>query len=496
MAGIFYGLEIARRGLTVSQQAITLTGNNISNANTEGYTRQRLVIESLYPNTVTRFGGLLQIGGGAEVTNIEQVRSEYIDRQLRDEYASLGQWGTRSEELQFIESIMDETSESGSITAALTDFYDSISKLITDPDSKEVRTNLQQNGIKLCETFNYYYNQLVDLQNSYNEAMKATATKINSLLTGIANYNEEIYGYELGGQNANELRDSRNMLLDELSQLVNISYSEDADGKLTVSVDGTTMVNHTDATLLEVIADQTSVVSGLSGFYSIYYEGTTTDFEYSGGKLQAYQDLRDSTAVETMGIPYMLSSLNTLAQSIAQEFNAVHETGYTIPYGGGTSQTGIDLFEVPAGGYNAINAGNITLSDEVMDSVYNIAASGAVVDLSAADTQEGNNEVALALYALTSSTELATVGSFSDYLKSFVVQVGIASAGSQETSDTQNVIVNSLETRRESVSGVSVDEEMINLVSYQYAYAAASRVLTAIDEALDVLINSTGRVGL
>jgi flagellar hook-associated protein 1 FlgK len=496
MSGIFYGLEIARRGLSVSQQAITLTGNNISNASTEGYTRQRLVIESIYPSTSSRYANGVTIGGGAEVTKIDQVRSQFIDRQLRDEYAALGEWSTRSEELQFIESILDETSDSGSISTALSDFFDSISALTTSPDSKEIRTNLQQNGIKLCETFNYYYDQLVDLQTSYNDAMSATVNTINDLLTGIASYNGQIRAYEINGQHANELRDSRNSLLDQLSKLVNISYSEDSDGILTVSVEGTALVSHTDTTLLTATADQTGVVSGVSGFYSIYLEGTTTDFVYSSGELQAYKDLRDGNSVGNIGIPYLLSNLNTLAQSLAQEFNAVHETGYTIPYGTNSSQTGIDLFEVPAGGYSQITAGNISLSDEVLESVNNIAASDAAVNLTAADTQEGNNKVALALYALTSSTTLGTVGNFENFLKSFVVQVGISSASAQETSESQTTIVDNLETRKESISGISIDEEMINLVSYQYAYSAASRVLTAIDEMLDKLINGTGMVGL
>ena len=496
MSSMFYGLEIARRGLTVSQQAITLTGNNISNASTEGYTRQRLVIESICPDTKTRFSGGVTIGGGAEVTNIEQIRSEYIDRQLRDEYAALGQWSTRSEELQYIESILNETAKSGTLSTALADFYESLSQLTTGSDSVEIRTNVQQNAIKLCETMNYYYNQLVDLQNSYNDAMSVTTDKINGLLTSIGSYNEEITAYELSGQNANELRDYRNTLLDELSQLVNISYSENADGELSVSVEGTTLISHTNVTLLAAVADQTGVVSGEPGFYSIYYEGTTTPFDYRGGELQAYKDLRDSNTVDNIGVPYLLSSLNTLAQSLAQEFNTVHETGYTIPYGGGVSQTNIDFFDVPAGGYSDITAGNISLSQEVIDNVYNIAASSAEVDLTAADTQEGNNEVALDLYELTTSTTLGTIGNFENYLESFVVQLGISSSSAQETAASQTVIAENLENRKESISGVSLDEEVMNLISYQHAYSAASRVLTAIDEALDILINSTGRVGL
>ena len=230
---------------------------------------------------------------------------------------------------------------------------------------------------------------MVDLQNSYNDAVSVTVNRINNLLTSIADYNEEIHSFELNGQQANELRDSRNMLLDELSQLVNITYAEDADGRLSVSVEGTVLVNHTATTLLVTDDNLTGEVSGEPGYYSIYYEGTTTDFAYSGGELQAYKDLRDGNTVDNIGIPYILSSLNTLARSLAEEFNAVHQTGHTIPIGAGTSLTGINFFEVPAGGYANITAGNLSLSAEVLANVNNIAASSLPIDLTARRSPRG-----------------------------------------------------------------------------------------------------------
>ena len=499
MAGIFYGLEIARRGLTVSQRAITLTGHNVANADTEGYTRQRLVIESIYPQTSTRFSGTFAIGGGAETKCIEQLRSDYLDRQLRGEYSALGEWSRRSEELQFLESILDETSTTGSLSVILADFYKSISKLTTEADSGEVRTNMQHNGIKLCEKLNYYYDKLVDAQNLYNDTMKVTVDDINVTLTGIANYNQEIRAYEMNGQLASELRDRRNLLLDKLSQTVGITYSENADGELSVFVEGHKLVDHTDVTLLKAVPDKTGVVSGTAGYYSICVEdpvtGSDVEITLTGGSLKAYQDLRDGNAVDNAGVPYLMDQLNTLARSLAKAFNEVHEKGHTIPYGGGSSKTGVKFFNVTDGDYAKVTAGNISLSAEVLESAFNIAASSEPVDLDAADTQKGNNENALALYALTSSTKIDTVGNFQDFLKSFVVQVGISSSSAKEMAKSQTTIVSNLETRKDAVSGVSIDEEMIGLISYQYAYSAAARVLTALDEALETLINGTGRVG-
>lgn len=508
MAGIFYGLEIARRGLTVSQQAIQLTGHNVANADTEGYTRQRLYIESIYPQTGSRYAGNFAIGGGAEATKVEQLRSEYIDRQLRGEYASLGEWTTRAEEMEFIESILNETAKTGTLSQTMADFFQSVAKLTTDPDSGEVRTNMQQNAIKLCEKLNYYYEKLVDTQNLYNNTIKVQVDQINNKLEQIANYNKEIFAYELGGQNASELRDRRNLLLDELSKMAKISYSEDAEGKLTVYVEGHKMVEHIEALQLKAVPDETGVVSGTTGYYSVRIvnpetgdmitdpaTGEAYKIIAESGSLKAYQSLRDGNTVDDQGIPYLMEQLNTLARSLAKAFNDVHETGYTIPYDGGTSQTGVKLFNVPNDDYANVTAGNISLSAEVLASPMNIAASSLPVDPSSPNSQKGNNIIALALYELTRSTSIDTVGSFQDFLKSFVVQVGITSASAQEMYKSQTIIINNLEDRKDSISGVSIDEEMINLVSFQYAYAAASRVLTAVDEALETLITSTGRVG-
>lgn len=496
MSGLFYSLEIAKSGLYVSQHALTLTGNNIANANTKGYTRQRVVVESIAPSVMSRFNPGLRVGGGAELKQIDQIRSAYIDKQLRGEYSALGQWDTRSSELDFIKTILNETSDTASINSALADFYNSLSKLAIDADKIEVRTNVQQNAVKLCESMNYYYNQLVAQQNSYNDSMLATVNEINNLLSGIADYNRQIYAYELSGHAANELRDHRALLVDDLSQLINIEYSENANGELTVLTQGQTLVTHDDATLLQAVPELTGEVSGEAGYYEIYLEGETDPFEYSEGKLQAFKDLRDGTTVDNMGVPFLLSSLNTLAQGLAQEFNAVHRTGHTIPYGGGASLTNVDFFNVPAGGYGDITAGNIRLSDDVLADERNIAASDQPIDLSAPDSQVGNNIIALALYKLTSRTDLASIGSFDNYLRSFIVQLGIASKGATSMNTSQSSIIANLETRRESISGVSIDDEMVNLIAYQHSYAAAARIMTAIDDALATLINSTGRVGL
>ncbi len=492
MAGLFYGIQIAKSALNVSQQALNLTGHNISNVNTVGYTRQRIIQASIDPsNGLSRVSMVSKgaVGGGVSVALIDQVRSDYIDRQYRSDNATLGKYSTRAEELEYIETILNEHSDS-SISASLADFFNSLSELSVNADNSEIRTNVQQNALKMIETFHHYYNTFTDLQSTYNESMKVTVGEINDLLNSITNYNQQVYSYELSGEQANDLRDKRNVLLDELSGLINITYRENADGHLIVSCEGTEIINHTTANYL------TTVTNPSTGFYDINYQGTGAPFVYNSGKLQAYKDLRDGSTVDNLGIPYILNSLNKLARSLAEEFNAVNSTGYTMPFDSVASQTGINFFAIPPGGYGDITAGNLSLSAELLASGNYIAASDKPIDLSAESTQKGNNVVALKLAALSERTDLANVGSFEDFLNGTVVQVGIESTTAQALAASQQAIIDNLEARRQSISGVSLDEEMVQMISYQHSYAAASRVLTAMDEALEVLINRTGRVGL
>ena len=497
MGGSFAGLEIAKTGLFISRRALDVTGHNIVNADTVGYTRQRLITQSIDPYAFEgrySYLGSATVGGGVQVQLLDQIRNDYLDREYRRENSQLGFWDTKATELDYIEKLLNEGTDN-SIAQSLADFFDSINEFSMDPVSEEIRTNVQQNAIKLSDTLNHYYDKFVELQNVYNDSMEVMTMQINDYLTNIAEYNKQVYAYELSGEKANDLRDKRNVMLDELSELVNIEYYENSDAQLIVTVEGVELVNHTTPTLLEARPDLTGVVSGEPDFYEIYYEGTATVFDYSDGKLQAYKDLRDGNSVDNIGLPKIIDDLNVLARSLAEEFNNINNAGFTIPYGATPSQTGVDMFEVPAGGYADLTAGNFSISAALEESVFNIAASDQLVDLSAPNTQQNNNLNALLMVELTTRTDIPVVSNFENYLKSAMVNVAIESSHSKNMSDSQYSLVANLENRRQSISGVSVDEEMIEMVKQQHAYSAASRMLTAVDEALDILINRMGMVG-
>lgn len=503
MSGSFYGLEIAKTGLFISQNQLQVTAHNISNADTKGYSRQRLVTQSVEPAVSnSRFLGLRgQIGGGVESQVLDQMRNDFVDREIRRENSALGQWDVHTQETQYIETLMDETSDS-SITDTLSQFYASMQELSKDPVSKEIRTSLQQNALKLTQTFNHYYTQLSEMQNNENDAMKTTAGQINDLAKNIADIDKQIYSYELGGEKANDLRDQRNLMLDDLSQLVNIDYSENSQGQLNVSIEGHVLVNHTSYNALETVPDQTGVVTGTAGYYSINWQGETDPatgdpvaLSYSDGKLAAYRDMRDGNSKDNIGIPYIIDNLNTLARRIAQDINTIHSTGYTMPSGATASHTGVNFFDVPGGSYANVTAKTFNLSSDVTSDVNNIAASDSLIDLNDTNNQSSNNVIALKMADLQGDVDPVDGFNCESYIKSLVVEIAIESSHSSQMYDGQKVLSDNLETRRQSISGVSIDEEMTNMIKFQHSYSAAARMITAIDDTLDTLINKMGTVG-
>ncbi|HWS30739.1 MAG TPA: flagellar hook-associated protein FlgK [Clostridia bacterium] len=495
MSSSFYGLEIAKTGLFISQKAINVSGHNIANANTVGYTRQRVISEAIDPaDYLTRFASAVngRVGGGARVQSLEQVRDAFIDKELRREYGDMGYWETRNDALEYIETMFDET-DSSALTKSLNAFINGLKEFSQNPSSQEIRTNLRMAGITLTDTFHGYYEQLTEYQSMQNDLVGQAVADINGRLSNIAAYNDAIMGYELSGEKANDLRDKRNVELDELSKLVNIEYSYDSDGHLNITSGGQTLLSHTTVNKLEA---ETNVTTG---FYDVVFESSGTALNYSGGKLEAYRQMRDGATASDMGIPYMMNSLNELAKSLAMEMNAIHEQGYTLATSTNPSVNGISLFEVPAGGYGDITAGNFSLSAEVLADINNFAASSTKTEVPADgdNSYHGDAIRALELYELCGSTTLSltSVTGFQTYLQSFMVDISIEAGHTQTMYNSESAVIDNLETRKESVSGVSVDEEMVTLIKSQHMYSASSRIMTAIDEALDVLINRTGVVG-
>lgn len=492
MRSTFYGFEIAKTGLFASQLNIDLTAHNIANANTIGYTRQRLNVSSK-----ELISGAVQFrevtrgysGAGVNINNIEQVRSTFLDAQFRRENSALQQWSTRADGLGYIETLLSNTGK-GSLSGSIDTFFSSLHKLTESPESKEYRTNTLQNALQLTDTFNKIYTQLTDKLSDQNTAVKTVSDQINDLARNLAAMNEQIYRSELSGDTAVDLRDQRNLLLDNLSSLGNISYSEGSDGKMTVLLGGHTLVNHISYNQIVTTQDVTNPTTGNPDFYSVRWSDDNSAVAVTTGSLKGYLDLRDNDTANNLGIPYLIDRLNTLASGIATQFNAIQNAGYTLPDGATASVLGSDFFVSSTGA--AITAGNLSVSAAIQANVNLIAASDVEITDS---TLRGNNKNALKMVQLQSDQNLPTLGSIDGYVKGYLAEIGVEVSHTETMRDGELTMVESIETQRQSLSGVSVDEETTNLIKFQHAYAANARVITTIDEYLDVLINRMGVVG-
>ncbi len=515
MSSSFYGIQIAKTGLSISQQQLSVTAHNISNVNTTGYTRQSLATSSIpaASSNVAFTSHKVEVGQGVRADGVVQIRSAFLDYQYRDQNTTSSKWSAKSQYYSYVEDLFnnelaDDTDGGTGISGVLADFYTSLDKLNESPANAETRANVQQNAIKLTETINDYFNSLLSQQKALDDNVKTTVDQINIYAQQIASLNGQIAGYELSGDRANDLRDQRNLVLDELSGLIQFSYSEDGDGNVNIQIGTRSLVKGTTTNQMAVNATYANPVkSGTqNNLYEVYWADsngnpTSSKVEITNGALAGYLEVRDGNDSNTKGIPYVVSQLNSLCQKITKDVNNIHKTGYTMPNASNSnvSQTNINFFKDTSTGQDAslVTAENFSVSDEVKLSIYNIAASDTLVTVdSSGNMQQGNGSIALQLAKLVdSSNSSGTDASFSSLFKTIVTGIGIEMSHIQDIAETQLVLQNHLSSQRQSITGVSLDEEMTNMIQFQHAYSAASRVITAMDEQLNTLINGTGLVG-
>lgn len=509
MSSTFMGISIANRGLAASQAGLAVTSNNMSNVNTTGYSRQVVNQTAVGPAAVYSSS---YVGSGASVESVDRVRSFRLDQKYWQENSSLGAWEAKSTYLEEVETIFGSTTDN-SFSTTMDEFYSALEDLSTDPSSTSARSVVLETGNAVCAYLNDASERLTQLRNDINSDVNTTVTQINSYSQQIAALNQQITTASSSGASTNELEDARDALIDKLSALADIDVTQNdigtsADGKtltsLTITVNGRALVSGNNAKQLECY----TITDGSSqdGLYGIRWADTGKAFEPGDtGALKAYLDLRDGTGTdsESKGIPYYTSQLNEFAQTFAKAFNeGVYKDGTTSDYTGHASgvglddSTGIRFFsydglsseELMASGtdtdavYKNITAANISLSKDVQDDVDKIAAASS-------SGEDGNNEVAGDLISICKDTKMFSNGSPEDFYNSIISTLGTASSYAQRQYKLQTSITDYIDSSRSSVSGVSTDEETVNLTKYQSAYAASAQVITVWDEIYKTTIN-------
>ncbi|TMW72374.1 flagellar hook-associated protein FlgK [Alteribacter natronophilus] len=512
----FHGLETARRAINTQQTAIHTTGHNIANAGTEGYSRQRVNMSpsQAFPGTgMNRPGIPGQIGTGVEAQSVARVRDDFLDDRFRSETSRHGEWSTRHSSLERVEDLFNETSGTG-IGTSMDRFWQSLQDLSTDPSDTGLRTVLKENGTALAESFKYTSDGLDSIRRQTSRELEASESEINGLLGQISAINEQITSLESHGQVPNDLYDARDRMVDELSGFMNISVDRSApagSGKSAMAGGYTINLLDQNGLRMDTLVDGAEGThkeirlgfNGESGLLDSISTGTpeqldageeagvtafsVSDFT-SSGKLRAQAEFfgytNDGNAQGTL--VDIQNDFDTLAYTYITEFNALHEEGFSLDGEGGGP-----FFEPFPEGEISGAAGRITVHQDILDDVNNIAAS------SSPEGATGNGSHAAALGNMRDKT-FSFGGTETDaqsFYQSIVGDTAVKTSEAGRMAKTAADIQSAVGDRRESVSGVSLDEEMSNLVQFQHAYNAAARSMTAMDEMLDRIINGMGVVG-
>ncbi|OME97075.1 flagellar hook-associated protein FlgK [Paenibacillus amylolyticus] len=511
MTSTFHSIETAKRSLFTQTTALSTTGHNVANANTEGYSRQKVNMQASIPMEPFAFLHSTtpgQLGTGVEFDSITRVREKFLDDQYRNENTNFGSWSIQRDTLEKLEAIVNEPSNTGFRTV-MDNFYKSWSDLSKNPEDVTARRIVKETTLALTDAMNQISRQLDALSQDLDSNIAVKSNEIQGYLGNIANLNSAIVKVESLGDNANDLRDQRDLMTDKLSKIMNITVTDSPQG-YQVQMNGQALVT---GGAVQVAVDPAFLNTA-------YTAGTLTNGEVHGmiksrdTLVSDYKKQMDELAntlangdIEiTLPAGSVIPATNALGLAggalatdtkvTVKGLNGLHQLGYTMD---GTTTPGLPFFTATDGG-TAITAGNISLNAEILADPNKIATSLRTTDASGTETViKGNNTLAILLANLKDTPMKSADGmrnaAIGAQFSAIVGQLGVQSQEAARQTSNSEFLVEQVETRRQSVSGVSLDEEMSNMIKFQHAYNASARFMTTYDELLDKLINSTGTVG-
>ena len=460
MSGLNGLFGIGSNALSTYQRALAVTGQNIANVSTPGYSRQEIILSETPPES----GRPGQIGTGVEATQIRRSVDSFVEQQLLSSNERVGEFGASQKALSQIQLLFNDSNDQG-IAAGIDEFFKAWQDVATNPADLTARTVLLTKADGLTKLLNQAGTQLGAQRISLDGQIQSGINDVNALAGKIADLNSQIKLTEVSGQQANDLRDQRGRFLNDLAGLVDISSIEDATGQVTVFVGvGQVLVAEQKAYKLTGVANVAN-----NGLLDVRYDGGTgpnTDITsaINGGRLKGLIDARDTTAAG------LQTSLNTLTSQLVSQVNTQHRLGYGLD--GSTTQ---DFFTATATTSTTIS---LALTDR-----QKIAASSTAAGV------PGNNVNALALSSLQTAA-VAGLGNttFQSYYSAMAGSFGATLQGATRDLQGQEILHDQLLAHRAEVSGVSMDEELINLLKYQRAFEAASKLITTSDEMLQTIL--------
>ncbi|MEP6619472.1 MAG: flagellar hook-associated protein FlgK [bacterium] len=473
MSSIGSILSSARGAMQAAQLQMQTTSQNIANAGVEGYTVQKVQLAASYPQHFT-YGN---VGTGVQVTGVTQSRDRLLDGQYRMANGNSSSANATSDTLGRIEQVMGEPSSTG-LSNSLDVFFNAWSDLASDPTSTAARGVVVQRGQQVASMLNGFASQLDQISSDTRDTLTSDLGKINELAKQIADMSPSIVASESGGQTANDLRDSRNRLLDQMSGLADVQVIDRHDGSVGVYLGGRVLVDGT-------AYHQLAASGGTS--VKITFAGEASSLGNLGGTIGA-----NVTSLNTT-IPGVMTELDTLAGNVVRQVNQVHTTGAVYAAGSNTPTAAGNFFN---------QSSTVVGSADPYQTARGIQVSGALSDLTQvaasafAGAGPGNNVVANQLaglrdaqLSLTASNGTTVTGSLGSFYRYTVSNVALATSRANNQSTVQGTLATQADTRRQSVSGVATDEELVNLIKQQQAYSAAARLISVVDEMSKTLVS-------
>jgi len=461
--GLLAALNAGKTSLLSNQKAIEITGENVTNVNTPGYSRQT---PTYSPYPAMAFGDFF-IGTGVKISSVERAHDVFIHEQLKDRNASSGFESARTAPLEEIEQVVGVDSDT-SISAQFDTFFDDLQQLSTNPNGLVERSQVLQQGQLLANSFQNTYTDLQKVGDDLNNKLSAQVDDVNLKLKQVAELNQRIATIENSGQNANSDRDRRDLLLTQLANTIGATSIEDANGNAIVSLpnSGLPLVSGDGAMQLQAVD-----VGGTLNFKLDIGGGTVVDLPPSqfGGQFGGLIDVRDRVLPDVMG------QLDTLAYNFANEFNTLHQAGTGLD-----GVSGRDFFTDFSGWANADGAAL----------ALNVTATSTDEVAAGTSAAPGDNTNVLSLMGLENSP-IAGLGNdnFVAYYGKIASGIGIEVNQNSLTSQGLEDSLNQLQNLRDSTDGVSIEEEMIQLMKYQQSFQASAKLLSTVDDVMGSLLD-------
>jgi flagellar hook-associated protein 1 FlgK len=468
MGSTFFGLNTALSGVLTNQRALNTVSHNLTNATTPGYTRQRVETAAATPYTHPALNNAVapgQVGTGVVATAHLRLRDQFVDLNYRSTSSDVGQWEARADAMQTLDAVIDEPGDTG-ITSLMSKYWSAWHALSLQPDSAAAREAVRSAGQTLAAGFNDLNRQLTQAQTEAGTRIDLGVQRVNEIAGQLNNLNQQIAMVVAVGQEPNDLRDQRDLLLDELATYSNMGVAESGpNGKVTVTIGNQILVDPSTDTVNALAIDAAGAAT---------VGGNATAL--TSGKLRGLVDLRDTVIGGANGY---IAQLDTMAAALAASVNARHAAGFGL-----VGSTGNAFFQ-------GTTAATIALDGAIAGSTDAIAASSTAGGL------PGGADAAVTMAQLqyvvqTIGTATTTLDGF---YGQFVAMIGVDADQASRLHQVQSGVLDAAQARRDGVSGVNMDEEMTDMVRFQKSYNAAARMITTLDQMLETIITGMGVVG-